>query len=228
MARSPLYWRSSRLTRSTSPSLRSCVKVDISSAAHTMTKPALRVFSPEREEGRRRAMPGHAPVRRCSCSDASPNERVRCLWATVSAWRGDRRDRGASVPARSPISALPHKDQAYRHRDWCDSEWALRPAQRFLSRRCVVRQVHLSGPRTTFFDFDGCFDGPLIADLVPQIAWLWHANQPEFPALVRLLLNAYASLSPLSDADVAAIPPLVQLHEICSIAFLVRYRLHPR
>jgi Ser/Thr protein kinase RdoA (MazF antagonist) len=83
--------------------------------------------------------------------------------------------------------------------------------------------VHFFGPRTTFFDFDDCFDGPLIADLVPQIAWLWHANRLEFPALVRVLLDAYTSLLPLTDADLAIIPPLVQLHEICAIAFIARY-----
>jgi Ser/Thr protein kinase RdoA (MazF antagonist) len=83
--------------------------------------------------------------------------------------------------------------------------------------------VHLSGPRTTFFDFDDCFDGPLVADLAPQIAWLWHAARPEFPLLVKVLLDAYTSLSPLRDADIAAIPSLVQLHEIGSIAFLAKY-----
>jgi Ser/Thr protein kinase RdoA (MazF antagonist) len=83
--------------------------------------------------------------------------------------------------------------------------------------------VHISGPRTTFFDFDDSFYGPLVADLIPQIAWLWHANRLEFQILARVLLDAYTSLSPLSDADVEAIPALVQLHEICSIAFLMRY-----
>jgi Ser/Thr protein kinase RdoA (MazF antagonist) len=83
--------------------------------------------------------------------------------------------------------------------------------------------VNFSGPRTTFFDFDDCFDGPLVADLVPQIAWLWHATRSEFPALVRVLLDAYRSLSSLGETDFAAIPILVQLHEICSIAFLAKY-----
>jgi Ser/Thr protein kinase RdoA (MazF antagonist) len=83
--------------------------------------------------------------------------------------------------------------------------------------------VHFSGPRTTFFDFDDCFDGPLVADLVPQIAWLWNATRSEFPALVRILLDAYTSLSSLAETDFAAIPVLVQLHEICSIAFLAKY-----
>lgn len=83
--------------------------------------------------------------------------------------------------------------------------------------------VHFAGPRTTFFDFDDCFDGPLVADLVPQIAWLWHSNRPEFPALLRVFLDAYASVLPLSVADLAVIPPLVQLHEICSIALLAKY-----
>lgn len=83
--------------------------------------------------------------------------------------------------------------------------------------------VHFAGPRTTFFDFDDCFDGPLVADLVPQIAWLWHCNRSEFPDLVRVFMDAYASVLPLSVADLAVIPSLVQLHEICSIAFLARY-----
>jgi Ser/Thr protein kinase RdoA (MazF antagonist) len=83
--------------------------------------------------------------------------------------------------------------------------------------------VRISGPKTTFFDFDNCFDGPLIADLVPQIAWLWHAVRPEFPVLARILLDAYASILPLSDSEVAAIPLMVQLHEICSIAFLAKH-----
>lgn len=83
--------------------------------------------------------------------------------------------------------------------------------------------VRVFGPRTTFFDFDNCFDGPLVADLVPQIAWLWQAARPDFPVLARILLDAYASLLPLSDADMAAIPLLVQLHEICSIAFLAKH-----
>jgi Ser/Thr protein kinase RdoA (MazF antagonist) len=83
--------------------------------------------------------------------------------------------------------------------------------------------VHFSGPRTTFFDFDDCFDGPLVADLVPQIAWLWNATRSDFPALIRVLLDAYTSLSSLAETDFAAIPVLVQLHEICSIAFLAKY-----
>jgi Ser/Thr protein kinase RdoA (MazF antagonist) len=83
--------------------------------------------------------------------------------------------------------------------------------------------AYLSGPRTTFFDFDNCFDGPLVADLVPQIAWLWQSMRPEFPALARILLDAYASILPLSNADIAAIPLLVQLHEVCAIAFLSKH-----
>jgi Ser/Thr protein kinase RdoA (MazF antagonist) len=83
--------------------------------------------------------------------------------------------------------------------------------------------VHISGPRTTFFDFDDCFDGPIVADLVPQIAWLWQATRSEFPTLVRVLLDAYTSLSALTETDFAAIPLLVQLHEVCSIAFLAKY-----
>jgi Ser/Thr protein kinase RdoA (MazF antagonist) len=86
-----------------------------------------------------------------------------------------------------------------------------------------LANIRISGPRTTFFDFDNCFDGPLVADLVPQIAWLWQATRLDFPVLARVLLDAYASLLPLSDADLAAIPLLVQLHEICSIAFLVKH-----
>jgi Ser/Thr protein kinase RdoA (MazF antagonist) len=83
--------------------------------------------------------------------------------------------------------------------------------------------VHFSGSRTTFFNFDDCFDGPQVADLVPQIAWLWHAARPDFPTLARILIDAYISILPLSEADIAAIPPMVQLHEIRSIAALAKY-----
>lgn len=83
--------------------------------------------------------------------------------------------------------------------------------------------VRFAGPKTTFFDFDDCFDGPLVADLVPQIAWLWHSSRSDFPDLVRIFLDSYASIAGLSNADLMVIPALAQLQEMYSMAFLARY-----
>lgn len=82
------------------------------------------------------------------------------------------------------------------------------------------KNVHFDGPRTTFFDFDDCMHGPLAVDLATLIAGLWYAELTDFAAQLRLVLDTYAEVQPLSPRDVMAIPSLVRLDNIRTTGFL--------
>ena len=86
------------------------------------------------------------------------------------------------------------------------------------------KNVHFDRRRTTFFDFDDCFDGPLIADLATLIAGLWYAELSDFPAQLRVALDAYTAILLLAEHDLMAIPALIRLHEIRMLGFLARCR----
>ena len=86
------------------------------------------------------------------------------------------------------------------------------------------KNVHFDGGRTTFYDFDDCFDGPLAADLATFVAGLWYADLSDFPAQLRIALDAYAAAQPVRPRDIIAIPALIRLHEIRMLGFLARIR----
>jgi Ser/Thr protein kinase RdoA (MazF antagonist) len=82
------------------------------------------------------------------------------------------------------------------------------------------KNVHFDGPRTTFFDFDDCTDGPLVSDLATLIAGLWYAELTDFAEQLRAVLDAYATVLPLPASDVLAIPRLIRMQEIRMTGFL--------
>ncbi len=86
------------------------------------------------------------------------------------------------------------------------------------------KNLHFDGRRTTFFDFDDCFNGPLAADLATLIAGLWYADLSDFRAQLRIALDAYTAVLRLAQHDLMSIPALIRLHEIRMLGFLARCR----
>ena len=83
--------------------------------------------------------------------------------------------------------------------------------------------VHLAGDRVTFFDFDDCFDGPLVADVARLLGYLWIAQPAQFELLATIVVEGYRHHLPLSTGNWQLMPPLAQLEEIASVGFLARY-----
>jgi Ser/Thr protein kinase RdoA (MazF antagonist) len=85
-----------------------------------------------------------------------------------------------------------------------------------------VGNVHVLGERTTFFDFDECFDGPLVADVARFLASVWERDHEDFPMAAEAICAGYgAARLPLEDWRL--MPTLCQLDAINSIGFLATY-----
>ena len=87
-----------------------------------------------------------------------------------------------------------------------------------------VGNVHLLGSQTTFFDFDECFDGPLIADVARLLASVWEGDAAAFTASAEAICAGYgaACFRPLEE-DWSLVPALGQLDAINRIGFLAAY-----
>ena len=87
-----------------------------------------------------------------------------------------------------------------------------------------VGNVHLLGDQTTFFDFDECFDGPIVADVARLLASIWEGDAVSFSASVEAVNAGYvASGSTLGAQDWQLAPALGQLDAISRIGFLAAY-----
>lgn len=85
-----------------------------------------------------------------------------------------------------------------------------------------VGNVHFLGKRTTFFDFDECFDRPLIADVARLLASVWARKHEDFPLAAEAIRAGYG-MARLPLEDWRSLPALGQLDAINVIGFLATY-----
>jgi Ser/Thr protein kinase RdoA (MazF antagonist) len=85
------------------------------------------------------------------------------------------------------------------------------------------KNVHVSGPVATFFDFERCGFGPLAYDIATIADKLDKTNLTECVLLLGEIVRGYRQIGPLNVADLEAVPYLAVAYQLKGIEWLAEY-----